>query len=86
MGQPQRYAWQNPDRSSARLTPERKALLDQLGMVWQKPDSWQHRYELAAAYKAAHGSLELPAQYRTEEGIWAGQLAQPPEAAAPERG
>ncbi len=56
----QRYAWQNPDRSSARLTPERKALLDQLGMVWQKPDSWQHRYELAAAYKAAHGSLELP--------------------------
>ena len=68
----QRYAWQNPDRSSARLTPERKALLDQLGMVWQKPDSWQHRYELAAAYKAAHGSLELPAQYRTEEGIWLG--------------
>ena len=38
----QRYAWQNPDRSSARLTPERKALLDQLGMVWQKPDSCQH--------------------------------------------
>ena len=68
----QRYAWQNPDHSSARLTPERKALLDQLGMVWQKPDSWQHRYELAAAYKAAHGSLELPAQYRTEEGIWLG--------------
>ena len=68
----QRYAWQNPDRSSARLTPERKALLDRLGMVWQKPDSWQHRYELAASYKAAHGSLELPAQYRTEEGIWLG--------------
>ena len=68
----QRYAWQNPDRSSARLTPERKVLLDQLGMVWQKPDSWQHRYELAAAYKAAQGSLELPAQYRTEEGIWLG--------------
>ena len=68
----QRYAYLNPDRSSARVTPERKALLDQLGMVWQKPDSWQHRYELAAAYKAAHGSLELPAQYRTEEGIWLG--------------
>ena len=38
----------------------------------RRPDSWQHRYELAAAYKAAHGSLELPAQYRTEEGIWLG--------------
>lgn len=55
-----------------RLTAEQAARLDQLGMVWQKPDSWQHRYELAAAYKAAHGSLELPAQYRTEEGIWLG--------------
>ena len=28
----QRYAWQNPERSSARVTPERKALLDELGM------------------------------------------------------
>ena len=27
----QRYAWQNPERSSARVTPERKALLDELG-------------------------------------------------------
>ena len=26
----QRYAWQNPERSSARVTPERKALLDEL--------------------------------------------------------
>ena len=68
----QRYAWQNPDRSSAKVTPERKALLDALGMVWEKPDSWQHRYEMAAAYKAAHGSLEIPAQYRTEEGVWLG--------------
>lgn len=68
----QRYAWQNPERSSARVTPERKALLDQIGMVWQKPDSWQHRYELAQAYKAAHGSLEMPTQYCTEDGIWLG--------------
>ena len=30
----QRYAWQNPDRSSARLTPERVANLSVLGMVW----------------------------------------------------
>ena len=38
----QRYAWQNPERSSARVTPERKALLDELGMNWEKTDSWQH--------------------------------------------
>ena len=68
----QRYAWQNPERSSARVTPERKALLDELGMIWEKTDSWQHRYELAAAYKKEHGSLAVPAQYRTEDGIWLG--------------
>ena len=32
----QRYAWQNPERSSARVTPERKALLDELGMHWER--------------------------------------------------
>ena len=68
----QRYAWQNPERSSARVTPERKALLDELGMNWEKTDSWQHRYELAVEYKKEHGSLAVPAQYRTEDGIWLG--------------
>ena len=68
----QRYAWQNPERSSARVTLERKALLDELGMNWEKTDSWQHRYELAVEYKKEHGSLAVPAQYRTEDGIWLG--------------
>ena len=68
----QRYAWQNPERSSARVTPERKALLDELGMNWEKTDSWRHRYELAVEYKKEHGSLAVPAQYRTEDGIWLG--------------
>lgn len=68
----QRYAWQNPERSSARVTPERKALLDRLGMVWAKPDSWKHRLELAQEYKQTHGDLNIPSQYRTEEGIWLG--------------
>lgn len=51
----QRYAYLNPDRSSARVTPERKALLDKLGMVWEKYDPWQERYDLALAYKTADG-------------------------------
>lgn len=55
----QRYAYLNPDRSSARVTPERKALLDKLGMVWEKYDPWQERYDLALAYK-------------TEDGVWLG--------------
>mgnify|MGYP000105025505 CR=1 FL=1 len=78
----QRYAWQNPERSSARVTPERKALLDELGMNWEKTDSWQHRYELAVEYKKEHGSLAVPAQYRTEDGIWLGSWLSPSEADA----
>lgn len=68
----QRYAYLNPDRSSARVTPERKALLDKLGMVWEKYDPWQERYDLALAYKTEHGDLEIPSIYKTEDGVWLG--------------
>ena len=68
----QRYAYLNPDRSSARVTPERKALLDKLGMVWEKYDPWQERYDLALAYKTEHGDLEIPSIYKTADGVWLG--------------
>lgn len=68
----QRYAYLNPDRSSARVTPERKALVDKLGMVWEKYDPWQERYDLALAYKTEHGDLEIPSVYKTADGVWLG--------------
>ena len=68
----QRYAYLNPDRSSARVTPERKALLDKLGMVWEKYDPWQERYDLALAYKTEHGDLEILSVYKTADGVWLG--------------
>lgn len=68
----QRYAYLNPDRSSARVTPERKALLDKLGMAWEKYDPWQERYDLALAYKTEHGDLEIPSVYKTADGVWLG--------------
>ena len=68
----QRYAYLNPDRSSARVTPERKALLDKLSMVWEKYDPWQERYDLALAYKTEHGDLEIPSVYKTADGVWLG--------------
>lgn len=68
----QRYAYLNPDRSSARVTPERKALLDKLGMVWEKYDPWQERYDLALSYKTEHGDLEIPSVYKTTDGVWLG--------------
>lgn len=68
----QRYALQNPDRSSARVTPERKALLDELGMIWEQGDPWQERYQMVLDYRAAHNGRPVPSLYKTEDGIWLG--------------
>ena len=68
----QRYACQRPDHSSTRLTPERKALLDELGMVWSRSNGWDYRLSLAREYKREHNGEPVPSQYVTEEGIWLG--------------
>ena len=69
----QQYAYRNPEKSNAILSQERIELLDAIGMQWEKPDSWQHRYELAQEYKKQYGNLEIPAKYKTADGIWLGR-------------
>ena len=66
----QQYAYQNPAKSNSILSPERIEQLEEIGMQWEKPDPWQHRYELAKEYKKEHGNLAIPAKYKTEDGIW----------------
>ena len=66
----QQYAYRNPEKSNAILSQERIELLDAIGMQWEKPDPWQHRYELAQEYKRVHGNLDIPAKYKTADGIW----------------
>ena len=66
----QRYVRLNPEKSCGVLTTDRIARLDAIGMQWEKPDPWQHRYELAQEYKKEHGNLEIPAKYKTADGIW----------------
>ena len=56
-------------RRAIRLTPERKAKLDALGMRWEKEDPWETRYRLAAAYHREHGDLNVPGDY-VAEGVW----------------
>ena len=48
---------------------EQQRLLDELGMVWVKPDSWEVRYAFAKRYYEEHGNLNIPTQYRAD-GIW----------------
>ncbi len=66
----QRYARLNPEKSCGVLTTERITRLDAIGMQWDKPDPWQHRYELAQEYKKEHGDLDIPEKYKTADGIW----------------
>ena len=69
----QQYAYRNPEKSNAILSQERIELLDAIGIQWEKPDPWQHRYELAQEYKRCHGNLDIPAKYKTADGIWLGR-------------
>lgn len=57
-------------RSSMTLTPEHIAQLDAIGMVWEVPDYvWSQNYNAAVQYHRAHGDLNVPTTFVTEEGI-----------------
>ena len=69
----QQYAYKSPNNSNCKLTPERVTLLEKIGMQWEKPDPWQHKYNLAWDYLQMHGNLQIPAKYKTADGIWLGR-------------
>ena len=48
---------------------QRQKQLDELGMIWTKPDSWEVRYALAKQYYEEHGDLNVLPQYKAD-GIW----------------
>ena len=52
------------------LSPERKKLLDELKMDWREKDSWQRNFEALLAYQKEHGTLIVPAFYKTADGCW----------------
>ena len=55
---------------SAYLTKERIRALDALGMIWSKTDRiWETNCRALAQYREAHGNVELPRSYRTEDGL-----------------
>lgn len=65
-------AWLERQRKSyadGKLQTERTKKLNSLGIVWEKTDPWEKRYELVSAYYAEHGDLCIPPDYKAE-GIW----------------
>lgn len=57
------------EKGKERHSKEQQRKLNELGMVWVKPDSWEVRYGLAKAYYEEHGDLNIPSKYRAD-GIW----------------
>lgn len=57
------------DKRGIKVTPERQAKLDALGMIWIKPDAWQIRYNLVKKYYEEYGNLNIPQKY-TADGVW----------------
>lgn len=52
------------------LTPERIAQLDSMGMIWDKLDyQWEINYLACAKYYLEHGSLDIPSNYVSEDGL-----------------
>lgn len=56
--------------SKGTLTLEQKAQLQELGFIRDKQESaWEEHYQAAKQYYETHGSLEMPCDYCTEDGL-----------------
>lgn len=56
-------------KSEIKLTKERQAMLDAIGMVWNKREPWDVKYQMAKKYYEQNGHLQIPAKY-VVDGVW----------------
>ena len=54
------------------LLPERVLRLNQLGMVWETPDTWKKRFELLSDYYKEHNTINISVGVEIE-GVWLGK-------------
>lgn len=62
-------AWICDQREKKNMPERRKKRLDDIGMIWKKPDPWEVRYSLARGYYEEHGDLKIPPDLKMD-GIW----------------
>ena len=64
-------AWICNRRENGRenYSEKRQRQLDELGMIWQKPDAWEKKFALAQQYFEKHGDLNVPPKY-IADGVW----------------
>ncbi len=62
--------WKSSGIHQKYLTEDRIAQLDALGMAWDPHDYyWEQMYQKASEYYQAHGNLNVPNKYITEDGM-----------------
>lgn len=71
--------WERAGVHPKYLTAERKAQLEDIGMIWDKLDFfWERNYLAACEYYREHRNLDVPATYLDKNGIklgsWIGRL------------
>lgn len=63
---------QRQARQESKLVEEKIALLDEIGMVWQKADPWLMRYDIVKRYYEEKGNINI-SQAVVIDGIWIGK-------------
>ena len=71
--------WERAGAHRKYLTPERKKMLDDIGMIWDVLDYyWEMNFMAALNYFREHGDLNVPSTYVTKDGVrlglWLGRL------------
>ena len=49
-----------------------KKKMESMGMVWERPDSWNTKYAMLESYYKTHGNISIPSTYE-ENGVWLGR-------------
>lgn len=68
----QRECFHIPAGRQGALSPERKLLLERIGMRWTVRRNWTHLYGLAEEYLKENHTNTIPVDYQTPDGIWLG--------------
>lgn len=62
------------EAKAGKLSDERVAALNEIGMVWDVfEDAWRHGLSEARAYSQAHGHLNVPQKFVADSGFALGQ-------------
>lgn len=54
------------------MPEQHKKKIESMGMVWERPDSWNTKYAMLESYYKTHGNISIPSTYE-ENGVWLGR-------------